>query len=222
MHEKLFALYAKIKSHVVHNVDRSKNQILAFGIIMTVNYPVYYLIWAYASLQSYENLGLRLSASFFSFLLIVARYWPVYLKRFLPMYWYFTATYCLPFFFTFMTLKNHASAMWLMNGVSVLFFLMLLFDLASVVLLLIIGIGAAFIVYKIGSPSSFVFLPGVVDFNGIIVTLAAAFLMGAIFAYHKEKSQKERLNIIVTVGESIAHELRTPLRTIQNSAQGII
>lgn len=219
--EKIILLFQKIQNFITEKTEDSGRQIVAFGIILTINYPLYYFIWLYASSQSYENLLLRISASFFCSLLIFKDYWPKKLKPYLPVYWYFTAAYSLPFFFVFMLLKNHASTMWLMNSVSALFFLLLLFDLLSVFIILIIGISSGWFLYNVTSSSPFTFMPGLVNFSGVVATFAAAFVIGAIFAHNKERLKNEKLRTIVTIGESIAHELRTPLRTISAGASGI-
>lgn len=199
----------------------SSNQITAFGIILTINYPLYYFIWLYADQQSYENLPLRLCASLFCFLLAINKFWPTTLKSFLPIYWYFTATFCLPFFFTFMLLKNNASTIWLMNSVSIVFFLLLLFDLLSATILLGIGIIFGILFYQLTTPWKFIIQPGIINISGVLCTLIAAFLIGAVFARNKEKLEKEKLKTIRALSTSIAHELRTPLATIKANAEGI-
>lgn len=220
MSENLHLLKQAILSFITKHTEESGRQIVSLGIILTINYPVYYLIWLYAAYQSYENLSLRLSASFFCALLIFKDYWPNNLKKFLPFYWYATVTYCLPFFFTFMTLKNNGSTMWLMNCVSALFFLLLLFDVLSVSIILIIGVSFGILFYSLTTLTPFVLHPGLIDLSGVIATFIAAFIIGGIFAHNRERIQKEKLETMQTLAFDIAHELRTPLATINATAEG--
>lgn len=210
----------EIKNYIAEQTNESRRQIISYGIILTINYPLYYLIWLYASYQTYENLTLRLSASLFCFLLVFKDYWPKNFERFFSIYWYLTVIYSLPFFFTFMTLKNSGSAMWLMNCVSVLFFLLLLFDVISVVVILTIGISLGILVYSITTTGLFILNPGEVNLSGVIATFVAAFIIGSIFAHNKEKIQKEKLQTMQALAVDIAHELRTPLATINSTALG--
>ncbi len=206
----------KIKSSIDKHVENFGNQFIVFGIFGSLNYPIYWLIWRFFSIQSYENLSLRIVATLLCIPLIFTKYWPSYLKTWLPAYWYLTLTFCLPFFFTFMLLKNNLNSIWLMSTTAVLFWLILLVDEISFIIITIIGVIGGYLLYY--------FLNGVLpeaDYQGIISQYVGVFLVGLIFAYNKENIKKEKLRTIVTIAESIAHELRTPLQTIAAGAEGI-
>lgn len=219
--KSVFLSCKKIDSLIRNNAKDADKQTLAYGIILAINYPLYYLIWLYASVQTYENILLRLSASFFCVLLIIKNYWPKRLKVIFPYYWYFTVWYGLPFFFTFMTLKNQASTLWLMNCVSVLFFMLLLFDVLSVALLLSSGILCGWIFYKLSSVSQFVYIAGPVDLTGIFATFIAAFFIGGVFSHNKHLIEQQKVKMMEMLGASIAHEIRTPLGSIANGITGV-
>lgn len=199
----------------------SERQIFVYGIILTLNYFIYYVIWSFLSPQGYENLALRASASFFCFLLVLKDFWPKRLIKFLPIYWYFVVLYTLPFFFTFMTLMNHASVLWLMNCVSVLFFLVLLFDLISVVALLILGTSLGYFAYTLVGVLPFTVHPSAPDFTGILATFAAILVITEVFSYNQDQIQQAKLDAMQLVMSSIAHELRTPLAAIDGAAAGV-
>lgn len=211
----------RLDAFIRSNAKDADKQTLVYGIILAINYPLYYFIWLYASAQTYENLLLRLSASFFCVLLIIKNYWPKRLKVIFPYYWYFTVWYGLPFFFTFMTLKNHASTLWLMNCVSVMFFMLLLFDVLSVAMLLSAGILCGWIFYRLSSISPFTYSAGTVDFTGILATFIAAFFIGGIFSHNKHRIERQKLKTMEILAASIAHELRTPLGSIANGITGV-
>lgn len=211
----------KLLNLIEHKESLSSRQMLSFGFIMCLNFPLYYFIWHNASTQAYENLTLRLSASFFCFLLVLKNYWPKKLSTWLPFYWYFTILYCLPFFFTFMVLKNNASTLWLMNSVSVLFFLLLLLDWLSATLLLVVGAFLGWLCFILTATSPFNYNPGIVDFSGVAATLLAAFIIGAIFSHNNELIRIAKLNGMAAAGSTIAHEMRTPLASINSAINGL-
>jgi two-component system CAI-1 autoinducer sensor kinase/phosphatase CqsS len=76
----------------------SRQKILAFGIVLFINYPLYYIIWLKTSQNNYENLPLRLIASALCIPLILNNFWPKKALHWLTIYWYLTACFCLPFF----------------------------------------------------------------------------------------------------------------------------
>jgi hypothetical protein len=45
--------------------------------------------------------------------MLFSRHWPDWLRRWLPYYWYFALLYSLPFFFTYMLLKNNGADVWI-------------------------------------------------------------------------------------------------------------
>ena len=86
-----------------------------------------------------------------------------------------------------------------------------------------------FIILFIGITIGFLFFSFVTSYTphlpenviNIITTYLSVILFGAIFAHKKNMIQSEKLRTINTVAESIAHELRTPLRTINAGAEGL-
>lgn len=200
--------------------DIAHRQVMAFSIVMFINFPLYYGIWELSNKASYENLWLRLSASFFCLLLIFQSYWPQIFKKILLLYWYFTVLYCLPFFFAFMTLKNHGATLWLMNSVSVIFFVILLFEWISSFILLIVGTFFAILTFSLLS-NEFSYNPGIVNLSGILATFLAAAIIGAIFSHNKTVVEKEKLEAMQSLGATVAHELRTPLGALKASIHGI-
>jgi signal transduction histidine kinase len=215
---KDFIIY--INDFLFEKTQESRGQIIPFSIIFFINYPLYYFIWLYISPQGYENLPLRVSASLICMPLIFCKYWPMNLKKYLPVYWYFAVIYCIPFFFVFMTLNNDASTVWMLNLLLTLFLLFLIFDLASMLLIVSTGTLLGVLIFSISS-GSFAFNPGTIDLNGALATFFAAFIIGGIFNRYREKMEKERLETIRSMGAAIAHEVRTPLRSIDAGIQGV-
>ncbi len=216
---KIRALFTKISSFIDGRVEQFGAQYVAFGILGVVNYPLSYFMWHDIKHQAYESLGLRLVASLLCLPLALKNFWPKRLLSLLPMYWYLTILYCLPFFASFMLLKNHLSSDWLMNTVLGLLLLVLVVDWLSFTLLLSLGAGLALLAYSlIGEHIS---LNRAND--NISLAIYMYFFVVAIvafFSHRKEKLQREKLKGMMSVGTSIAHELRTPLASIDGGIAG--
>lgn len=206
----------------------SHTQMTFFGILMGINYPLYYVIWRLSTPNSYENLWLRLIATLLCIVLIFNRYWPSKWAHWLMIYWMATVCYCLPFFFTFMSLKNHADTSWLMNSVSAVFFVLLLFRVFSALLLLAIGISIGFLSFHLSSSGEFFYSAAPISPSAIFFTLMAAIIIGSVFAANKqligtlkENLQLELIGILKSIGGSISHDIGTPLTQISLLTQDL-
>jgi two-component system CAI-1 autoinducer sensor kinase/phosphatase CqsS len=115
----------KFLSAIEKGAKDSEAQMIAFGIFGVLNYPIFYFIWSIISRQPYESVGLRLLAGLLCLFLVFKNFWPQKIRKYLALYWYLTLLICLPFFCTFMFLKNHGSEGWVLNGMLVLFLLIL-------------------------------------------------------------------------------------------------
>lgn len=211
--------FKNLKNAIDSRVQDTSAQYTAFGIFGIFNYPTYYLIWLYLSPQTYESLLLRLTATFLCFFLVLHKYWPAKLQDYLPIYWYITLLFCLPFFFTYMLVQNHGANMWVTNFILIIFFLMFLVDWLSCLILLLIGgvLGLATAYFV----SEHIWFFKDFDYVGFFVTYFVSVLIGAIFSHNKQILERQKLQLIESVGASIAHELRTPLRSIGSTASGI-
>jgi signal transduction histidine kinase len=212
--------FRRIALSIQQRVNEFGAQYLVFGIFGIINYPLVYFIWRDPIPQIYNPFNLRVIAALLCVPLVFNKRWPAKLRKFLPLYWYLTLLYCLPFFGTYMLLKNQVSMVWLMNDVLALFLLILLVDWLSFVVLISLGIIlGCFFFWITGGAINYQ-----IDKSAIILALYMypfAIIIGAIFSRNKERLTKERLQTIKTIGTSIAHELRTPLRTISLSASNI-
>ncbi len=209
-----------IKKFIDKKVNEMGAQYTAFGIFGVLNYPIFYFIWTNVSQQTYTNLFLRLIATLLCFALVLHKLWPRALASYLPLYWYVTLCYCLPFFFTYMLLKNKFGYLWFANTVVILFCLMLLVDWLSFIILQIIGVILAIVFYGITSP---IFIPhdANIDYKGMAITYVVSIVVGIVFAHNREILEKTKLMTMSMLGKVVAHELRTPLATINVSSENI-
>ncbi len=221
---------SKARNFFLKRTEGFEKQIFLFGVIFFINYPLYYLIWVYAEAQSYENLAIRCIASTLCLPLIFVRYWPKKLRSFLPFYWYITVTFCLPFFFTFMTIMNQGTVVWLLNLVLALLLIFILLDFISLLCTVFVGTVAAFAGFYYLSPSPLVFNPGTINLSGALATFIAALVVGGIFARNQESIVSEKLRRRSEAANqaktefiaNMSHDIRTPITGIIGLAQSLL
>ncbi len=220
-----------IKKHLPtpRNVfNYSKNKVekfganhLMFGIFCCINYIVPYFMWTHHKPINYPvMLGLRLIAGMLCVGLLMKDYWPQYLKKYFPLYWHFTLIYCLPFVTTIMFIMVNADVEWLINLTLAIMLLAMLVDWASFILIFLIGVSLGYTFYQlvIGNPALSV------DFDTIYLSIYVcifATLIGLLFARRKEIDAEEKLEVMRLFGGAMAHEVKTPLASINMCAQHV-
>ena len=216
---KISYFFSQIHNFIKSRVEQFGAQYVALGIFGIFNYPLSYFMWHDIKPQTYESLTLRLIAGVLCIPLALKNYWPKHLVNFLPAYWYLTILYCLPFFGSYMLLKNHLSTDWLMNAVLGILLLVLIVDWLSFTLLLSMGMGMAWIVYNITEPNTFYNIAH--DNISLAINMYLfVIIIVAFFSHRKFYNHKEKLKGMMAVGASIAHELRTPLASIDAGITG--
>lgn len=208
----------KIAQTSIEQTEDKTYPYVFFGWFSAISYLVYYFIWRNTSFIGYENLYLRLVAVILSILLILKNYWPRKIKFLLPLYWYATITYCLPFLFTFLLLKNNFSSAETLNSLTILTLIVLLVEWIPLIPVMIVGISSGCLAYyfTVGP----ITLPA--NFNLILIMWMSIVICGAFFARNKDLIQVQtKLKTMKTIGASMAHELRTPLRTIASCVDGL-
>ena len=183
-------------------------EIRFFAIVMSVNYPLYWLIWP--DKGDLLDISLRLLATLSCLGLFIGKQWPQSLQPLFPFFSYVTLIFCLPFFFTFMTLKYHGSTIWLMNCMSALFFNLMITSIFNVLIMSIIGILSGVIACHLFLPP-FYHSPGPIDFYSLFWTFFGAISIGMLFSYRKYLVQEEKFKMLKAMSGAIAHEMRTPL-----------
>lgn len=196
---------------------RIEHQCVSLGFAGVVGLLGYYFIWRLWLPQHYDSLGLRLIGVFLCFFLMFKDQWPSLLKKFFPLYWYVTLFYTVPFFFSFMLFKNNLSHMWMMSMLICLFLLILLVDGLSLVLLMLGGTLAAYLVFVLSGNV----LAVSHNFMEDLVLFPFAIYAGIILRYHTDLEAREKLRGVLSAANSMAHELRTPLLGIKSGIVGL-
>ncbi|RDV00999.1 sensor histidine kinase [Trinickia dinghuensis] len=201
----------------LRNIQYVERRLLPFSILAIVGFPLYFYIWHDLFPQPYENLTLRLIGSVLFVPVLFHRQWPAQAKRYLPYYWYAVILYALPFFFTFMLLKNDSSQVWVESALIALFVMVLLLDWLMLILSFVVGVGIAVLAYCMTTTP--IRLDGVLLAHLAIFSFALA--IGAIANYDTARIRIEQERAMLATAGSVAHELRTPLLAIRAGAAGL-
>ncbi len=190
-------------------------RVLLLAAIGTVSMPLYYLIWQRFFPQEYESLPLRALGIVLCLLGLFARR---YNPRLLHLYLLLTLSYVLPFFFTYMFLMNHASGVW---GESLLIALVLLFHFETALALqaYLAGTVLACVAASVMGDSAILLSSAVLQQLPIhwftMAGLSAAKVSRHVLA-------QEKLAGLGAGLASVAHELRTPLSSVQANVRGLL
>jgi signal transduction histidine kinase len=189
-----------------------------FGLVAGIGFPLYYVIWHDLFPQPYESLPLRLTGAAIFLPIILAKLWPKSLRRFFPAYWYLALLFALPFFFTYMLLRNEGSTVWLMSTLVALFVMILLLDWLNLLIHITVGVPCAVLADFVSTsvPPSF----SIASLEYVPIFLFAI-IMGIIVNYTAEKTRAERRQAMLATAGMVAHELRTPLLSVKNGAGGL-
>lgn len=208
---------ARLFEPALRNVEYFQRRLRLFAIAAIVTFPLYYYVWHSLFPQTYESLALRLIGSALFVPILFSNRWPAWLRRYLPYYWYFSLLYSLPFFFTFMLLKNNVSDVWIGSSLVAVFVMILLLDWVTLIGHFILGTGLAFIAFALTSD---VALVGFDHYEYLAIALFAV-VAGAVSNYDSERIRIEQERAMLATAGSIAHELRTPLLGIRAGAAGL-
>lgn len=210
-------------------VEQSKERVLVFGapynlfvIFAVANLCFMPLIFSNTSGQPTPLfvVYLRVFASGLGFLLIMRDFWPKRFLAYLPLYWHVTLFVCLPFFAISMCLFSSCAIEWVIDLVLTNFILGLLVDWKTYSASIILGgILATLAFFLFGDLRQFD--PNLGNFPIMAYSTAVSIFAGAIFSRNRERVLLERLLTFKALGGTIAHEMRTPLSSINISASGL-
>lgn len=189
-----------------------------FGLVAGMGFPLYYFVWQVLFPQPYETLPLRLLGTAIFVPIILVKLWPESLKRYFPLYWYLALLFALPFFFTFMLLKNGGSTVWLLSTLVALFVMILLLDWINLLVHITVGVACAVLAFHLttGIPAHFAF-----ESLEYVPIYMFATVMGIIVNYTADKMRAERRQAMLATAGMVAHELRTPLLSVKSGAAGL-
>lgn len=202
------------------NIDPMIN---IFGIIAFLNFLAVFLYKDFSSSQPFFY-HIRFWGGFFCLGLLILKNVPNNIKTLKYLYWYFTITFCLPFYGMYIFLDNHHSIIWQSKVIIGLIWLVFITNWIEFSLTLLIGIILGAIFYKYLHPD-FEFNQ-VTPNGGLLYNYILAVFIAMIFAHRKDeitsvliKSQQklqQALEVKDRFLRNMSHEIRIPLHGILN------
>lgn len=186
-----------------------------FSAFAIITYIVPFYIWPYGeNIHQSALQWLFFVAAFVSFLLLLKDAWPKFIQKLLPLYWYTSLLYCLPFLTTFLLFATDLSPIALAHLILGVFVLSLLVNWILLLSLIGIGVISAIIYYFTitGSLSNIISEAYIWPSFLYMLSVFAA----AIFSRSNEIRTRKKLEFLKMTGGAIAHEVRTPLAIINS------
>jgi len=188
----------------------------------------------------HEDLVLRLVSMALVAILMLRKCWPIFLKKYLNFYWHCVLIFNLPFFFTYMLVKNDFSLVWQLNELIAITIFTILLDLKLILILSPIGI--LFALMLVGQ-----------DFElkeniyGLVSSCITVLIFFTILSFRKRKFLEKRLEYEAGIIDNnhileqkvkertkeleaalaakteflnnVSHEIRTPVQGFVNMSQ---
>jgi len=188
-----------------------------FGWFGVITYPLYHFLWGVIYQESgvSTDIGLRLIATLLCTLLVFVEQWPKALRQFLPIFWYITILYCLPFLFSFFLMEGGITCSDLINSSTILFLTLLLLNPYEALIIMLIGGFLGWLLHRAMYQNTVVLYELE---PSVLISCISFFLFAWIFSFSRNKILKAKVDGMRSISGVIAHELRTPLTSIKQTA----
>lgn len=192
----------------------SQWRIRALGVSTMLGHPIFYVTWTWLLPQPHEDLPLRLLMAIAGFLLLVipgvttsppSR---VAAFTFSAIFWI-----TLPWFFSWMYFCNGGNPVWLASQGAMLLIYYHLTDWRLATIGAISGMVVAWLMFHAFGPEAPAISPTMALTNAVV--LGFCWFMGIILGLSSSNLRREQLNYTLGTMGIMAHELRTPLATMQ-------
>ena len=195
-------------------LENAEPNIPIMGLFGLVGFPLFYFVWSNIFPQEFEDLRFRTLTAILSIPWVFYHRLPYWFRSFFPIYLIISCWVMIPFFFSFMLLKNEWSLVWTMSNMAGLFLLIILINDWLVVSLLTIS------AYLFATVVVF-FLDGSIGYKNFQFEYIPIFLFGIvgsiIFSHKKNIASQTKISLLHSLSGSIAHEMRNPLNSIINA-----
>ena len=213
--------FSKIIQYSISKVKEVGAPYQIFGIFCCVNYATPYFLWSFDKLPNQDYIIIiRFIASLLCVGLIISDQWHQKLNRYLPVYWHFTVMFCLPFMTAITFFITQAQHGWLLNMALAMFFLAIIVDWQTFILLNTVGILLGIGFYKLFLGNILINL----DIKTIYLTIYIfifSTLIGMLFSRNREIRYHDKLRIMKFFGSAMAHEIKTPVGQLNTLLSGM-
>ena len=166
----------------------------------------------------YDDLHLRVVASFMCLLMAMRRFWPRKFSRFYLAWSYLTIFYCLSFLLSFTMLMNQGGTPSVVNMVMGAIIITLLTDWRNTVVILLAGYVSSLLAFEATAEVFKVPAAFIISAAGTMLVVVA----GALSHTAQKRGEVERMRRLYSgLAGSIAHELRTPLMQVRQSLETV-
>ncbi|MBX9697519.1 MAG: HAMP domain-containing histidine kinase [Alphaproteobacteria bacterium] len=197
-----------INNKIVGRAKEEDYPYFLYALFQIISNPIYYLLWFYSDHSTYDSFAVRSFISVVCIPLLLQKHWSPKFKNLLPYYWHATILYSLPFFFTFMLLKNNFSYEWALNSLTGFVLCIIFIDASLILLFLPVGIGLGIACYDLSVVQPFYPLDRI---QPVLITYSSIILFGKLFLMRNGMVQREKQRTLQMQAGAIAHEMRTPL-----------
>jgi two-component system CAI-1 autoinducer sensor kinase/phosphatase CqsS len=196
--------------------DHDTMRVVLLAWVGLFGLPLYYVIWRWSFPQPYENLPLRVLGTLLCVALLA--FLPRLQPRAQRVFAFATVTYTLPFLFTFMYLMNQGSPVWsqsLLVELIILFHFRVRWAMSSC--LVGTALAAALFVTLADNPA---FLTSRTVLEQVPISVFTIFVV-SIAKVGRRMLAQEKLAGMAQGLASVAHELRTPLVSVDANVRGM-
>jgi len=196
----------------------SANRLRNIGLMGGVGYPLFWLIWKYYG-EPYENMALRLVGSALCLFMATHKCWHRRLHRYRGLFLFIFTTYCLPFFFGYMLLKNDFSLVWIQSYLASIFILIVFANWRLMGLMYATGTGLALTVFLMTEEThnvSSIALQGKFVFVYLFLILFASYFNRLNEVIRREKDRALHLQAV-----HLTHEIKRPIAAITLGLVGL-
>jgi two-component system CAI-1 autoinducer sensor kinase/phosphatase CqsS len=201
----------KISERFFNVLDYAETNLISIGLLGGLGYPVYFFIWTYLFPQPYENIWLRITCAIaYIPWIFYSKFFRKY-KSYFSIYFIFSLIFTLPYFFSFMFIKNGFSYIWAMSLLASLCLLIIVvYDWLLVTAIIFIGFVLSYL--SVGDSVNI----GLLSLE--FIPIFSFIVIGCMLATHRRKiDQQLRIKHTKSLAGTIAHEMRNPLSQINGT-----
>lgn len=203
-HERLACLL----DGALDSVDDMMRKRVAVGLLGLFGHAVYFVLWTYVIPQPYEAPALRILLASMFLIFLLPRQMVLRVEAVWSAYWHLTLMLNLPFFFTYMAIRNDT---WLwVSGLQAAY--LLVFLLTSGVLTAAVLVSGTLLGIACAWPYSLDLSAGVAVQAWPVI--AFSLLAAAVLSRSQQQHSQRKTAALLSYAGYIAHELRTPLASI--------
>ena len=215
-----------IPSLIKNSIILSKDEPIYVSIFICVIYVLPFFMWNYQKPSLYpEVVAFRLLSASLAAIVFFKNYWPAYMKRYFPYYWYLTLFFSLAFTPSYMMINELSNPFWVTNGALSIMFLAMIIEwkgfLTCIVLgpLLALGISS----YKDVPVEALDPIEHTV-FDTTYYTcyvLSIAAIIGLVFARGRQQDFSSKMEEQDFYCSAMAHEAKSPISSMSMSIKSL-